>query len=336
MVNKELLQALFVSHLADLKDVFPKAESFICPICLSEFTQEDISSENISHGHVWPKYIRKKSSSKIATLQRVLLCKKCNSTAGSRGDEAMRIREQLKENYKAGIFEGRRIEIIRELGEKPIVLQADFKLRTGDTVSGSISFVVNKRTGVWKYNNPEERDKFLSITDGKDKFTVIIYPPDGVKSEFAPVGWITGAYLLAFYTFGYRYIFHESSDIVRQYILDSFDDTKRASLTIPTLENFSLTECKEHYYSDPEINIAVPLDGKSPVHLQINYLDYHIILPFHFIPNILLQVLTNVPEFKELAKKALENDAHLFVRIEYNKSIAHNCLWDYVLGKPIQ
>jgi len=168
-----------------------------------------------------------------------------------------------------------------------------------------------------------------------DKFSLIIEPPHKLKSELSPVGWITSAYLLAFYTFGYRYILHPGLGIVRDYILKSFDDKTSTGLEVPKLDNFGLTECKEHNFEDPEIALIIPADEKTRIHLQISFLDYHVRLPFHFVPHVLQAMILSVPDIANRLSDIRGTEAILYSPILCNKSDRHDCKWDYLLGKPI-
>lgn len=336
MSEKEFLKTLFDSHLVDLNDVRQQAvNEFICPICSAEYAEEDVGNGNLTNGHVWPDYIREKSKSKTASRQHVLLCKKCNSTAGSRGDKHMQLREQIKDADKAGqLYDERRIQIITTPGTSPIKLRARVNYRKSDVIDGRVTFQLDKRTGKWLRNDPEEQERFLALTQN-DKFGLLIEPQHELKSELAPVGWITSAYLYAFYTFGYRYILHPSLDIVRDYILKSFGDKTSPDLKTPNSDNFGLTECKEHNFENPEIGLIIPMDNKTSIHLQISFLDYHIRLPFHFVPFVLQAMILNVPAIADQLPQLRGTDIRLYSPITCNRSDRHDCKWDYVLGKPI-
>lgn len=336
MARNEFLRSLFDSHLADLNTVLQESgTTVICPICMTEYSEEDLGNGNLTDGHVWPEYIRKKTNSKIAPLQRVLLCKICNSTAGSRGDKQMQLREKIKDGEGSGEFyDERNIQIITTPGKEPITLRAKISLKEREIIEGQISFQVDKRTGQWIRNNPREQEIFLEATKN-DKFTLIVNPPHELKSGIAPVGWITSAYLLAFYTFGYRYILHPSLDKVRTYILQSFDDEVSKILEMPDLDNFGLTECKEHYFDDPEIGLIIPMNREKNIHLQVSFIDYHIRLPLQFVSHVLEAMILNEPEKAKALQDNIGSDKYSYIPVACNKSNGHDCLWDYVLGKPI-
>jgi len=222
MAKKDLLQKMFDAHLHDLKSVALQDRSTIlCPICLEEYSEDDLRNGNLTIGHVWPDYIRAKSKSKVASLQRVLVCKGCNCTAGSRGDKQMQLREKVKDGEKAGQLYGeRKIQILKTPGKVPISLQGEVSMFERTPASARITFLSDARTQQWLRNNPREQERFLREI-GQEKFTIYIGPPHELKSELSMAGWITSAYLFAFYTLGYRYILHPALDNVREYIWQS-------------------------------------------------------------------------------------------------------------------
>jgi hypothetical protein len=335
MAHKEFLKNLFDLHMADLDSVMLEGNTFICPICFAQFSEEGVDNGDLTDGHVWPDYIREKSRSKVALLQRVILCKSCNNTAGSRGDKQMQLREKIKDGERAGqLYDEREIQIITIPDKKPIKLRAKINIRKRDTFEGQIIFPVDKRTGQWLRNNPMEQERFLTATQN-DEFSMIIEPPHELKSVLPPVGWITSAYLLAFYTFGYRYILHPGLDIVRDYILKSFDEKTSVNLEIPKYDNFGLTECKMHNFEDTEIALIIPADENTRIHLRISFLDYHVRLPFHFVPHILQAIILSVPDIANRFPEMRGTEAILYSPIVCKKSDGHDCIWDYVLGKPL-
>lgn len=336
MAKKILLKKLFEAHSSDLSCVVSQNMGlFICPICLTEYSKEAIDSSEVTDGHIWPDYIREKSKSEVASQQRVLLCKTCNSIAGSYGDKQMQLRERTKDGEESGQFyDERRIQIITTPDKAPIKLNAKVCIQQRESIEGQITFEVNKRTGQWIRNNPMEKKRFLAATQN-ERFSLLIEPPHELRSELSPVGWITSAYLLAFYTFGYRYIFHTGLDVVRNYILKSFDDNENKNLETPKSPNFGLTECEKHNFENPEIALIIPMDKKTPIHLQVSFLDYHIRLPFHFVPQVLQAMILSVPSVARQLHNISGTDAVLYSPILCNKLDGHDCIWDYILGKSI-
>ena len=162
---------------------------------------------------------------------------------------------------------------------------------------------------------------------------MLIQPHHEHRHDLATVGWITSAYLLAFYAFGHRYAFHEALDPVREYILTSFEDIGPERLVLPASIVLDLNECTAHFFEDPEIGLLVPFDGSLNVHLQVSFLDYHVRLPFHFVRFVLQALLFSQPGILSGVKE--QRVHNVYMPISCNKLGGHSCRWDYVLGKPI-
>jgi hypothetical protein len=341
MASKKLLrEKLFYFHLADLKSVVPGiGDVFICPICLKRFFVEDIYNRNLTDGHVWPEDIRKKSVSKIANLQRVLLCQYCNTTAGSRGDKQMQLREKIKEGEETGELHGeRRVQIIQSPGEKPIELRARV-VAPPDTpegrIKGQLTFEADRKSGRWPRNDPKEQERFLILVKRGGKCSrILVFPSREFKPTLAPVGWITASYLLAFYTLGYRYILHESLNPVREYIRSSFEDRAKERLEFSGSDTLSIRTSNK-FHNNPEIGSVIPIDGK-PFRLEVKFLDTYVTLPFHCaLPALLDMIYTDVPDIEEIIPKLIETGGFLYIPVDCNRSDGHDCDWDYILGKPI-
>lgn len=329
--KEEFLETLFHAHSFDLASVDPRySDHFVCPICFTVFSHEEIHSRALSDGHVWPEGLREKSGTEKIRHQHVLLCTECNNHAGTMGDKQMQLREAAKDAEKRGeLFGGRTVEVIRGPAEKPIRLQAQLKLEQNEAIQGKIIFPLD-RNGEWARNNPKERERFEAL--GKNNsFSMIVYPLHEMKLHLAEVGWITSAYLLAFFTFGYRYILNGDLDRVREYILRSFTDTPDRP---PKFDDFGIQECGTHYFQEPVIGLVVPLDGKTGVHLEISLFDYHVRLPFHhYVPQALWILIQRNEEISKEIPRLLGEGARLYAPIECTKMDGHECLWDYVLGK---
>lgn len=248
----------------------------------------------------------------------------------------MQLRERIKDAEKEGRAYGeRRVQVIRTPGSQPINLHAMSRVQEEETtIRGTMTFEVDKVTGNWARNSPEEEARFLSL--GQDTVSaVIIHPHHELRPNLPQVGWLTSAYLLAFYTLGYRYILHESLDPVRQHILSSFSSATVRSLRFPTSDEIALWECVDCFHQDPEIGVSIPLDGESPVCLEISFLDCHLNLPFRFVPQVLEQLVFSVPEIQSQLPELVKSGGSLYSPVACTKSDIHDCKWDYVLGKPV-
>ncbi|NLG99398.1 MAG: hypothetical protein GX491_18750 [Chloroflexi bacterium] len=336
MGNQVLRSELFINHSKDLSDVNPNfVDFFICPICRNIFDVNDISSNKITDGHVWPEYIRQKSKSEIAVNQRVLLCKDCNDRAGSHGDKQMQLRERIKDaEARSEVFDERRIEIVKQPGFEPIRLRGKPAFKVADVMSGRITFNVDQKRKQWARNNPTEQKRFLALA-ADQSFTMIVYPHHELNSRLALAGWITSAYLFSFYSLGYRYIFQNEADIVRRFILSSFDDNLLKELQLPDSVTVGISETKNFYRNDPQIGLTIPIDGQYPVFLEVQFLDYQIRLPITFIPEVFEYLIYSTPGIIETLQNAENNKHDLFSPISCTKTVLHDCIWDYILGKPI-
>jgi len=148
-----------------------------------------------------------------------------------------------------------------------------------DSKRATLSFPVSEKTGRPRYN-PKERRKFEDyMTQGL--CSVIVEETYPFRERWLPAQAVllTSAYLLAFYSFGYRYIFHTYLDPVREYILSSFEGNVDNRLDFEEVKTVAVRICGEHLNEEPEIDFF-PARGQSPHHLEISFLDYHIRLPY--------------------------------------------------------
>ncbi len=73
------MTAIFRSLAADLSSVLPMKQNVIlCPLCLDEFGEGDISPDTLSEEHIIPQ----SAGGRLTTIT----CKKCNNTAGGEID----------------------------------------------------------------------------------------------------------------------------------------------------------------------------------------------------------------------------------------------------------
>ena len=282
MAKPKFLHQLFDAHLADLKSVITHAgEIFICPICLRVFGREAIKEKLLTDGHVWPKPIRKASRSREIKNQRVLLCSNCNHKAGDHGDAQMGTLEKIREGQNTGQLYGERlVEIILPSDNTPIKLNANVTKIGPAKVN--LTFESPKGSKQWARNNPAEQERFQSAISANRPMRLAIHPVRQYQPVLAKVGWLTSAYMFAFYRFGFRYIFHERLNQVRRYILDSFETDSNSLSDIPKVDDLDMYVCNSHYESVPKLSVSIPIAGNTPVHLFISLLDYHVRISFHF------------------------------------------------------
>ena len=252
--------------------------------------------------------------------------------AGTRGDKQMQLREKLKEGWKKGQMYGERlVQVLPAGGPKPINLRATAHGMPG-APQVDLVFPVDAKKARWERTSPDDQQRFAKACQEGGRFGVIVHPYHESLPGLARVGWVTSAYLQAFFTFGYRYILHECLDPVRQLILSSFEEHRSRKLEPLGLDTVGLQECSECHRTEPEVELVVPVDRVSPVRLRITFLDYHVWLPFHFVPQ-LLEALLWTPT--GVLEEAPEEGASLLCRITCTKRDGHDCMWDYVLGKPL-
>jgi hypothetical protein len=329
------LKFLFENHLADLKDIYPlNKDIFICPICFRQYNYSDIKKEKLTRGDIWPKYIREKSGKQ----QIVLLCKDCNSLAGEHGDAQMNMIEQIKDGDEKGELYGkRRIQITKQDGSPLIKINAHVK-KDKDTNAITLSWKLNNKEA-WDGNDGRMKQTIEGLVGKAEPLSIFI---DGnpiketePRPELAPVGWITSAYLFAFYTFGYRYIFHHTLDPVREYILSSFDKEQHKNLKA-SYATFGIREYKDKFFETPTIEIILPFE-EEVIYLQIQLFKYQIKLPFHYSQADFSDfIYSRMPDINERLPELKKSVGHLYFEIlNHSKANCPECMLDYILGKPI-
>ena len=310
--NREQRNSLFQSHSADLASIIPNIENvFVCPICLNIFSPDAIDEVLVDVGHVWPKYFRDRSD--IAKNQKVLLCKKCNSSAGTAGDLLMQIEAEVTEGEKIGKLGLRNIRVTKSssFGEG-----LEFEAYVQNTGEKSI------KLGFPRYSKKsqklyfeEQRKKFYDLANA-GPINITVYPPrahprnpfgDPTNAPLAQAGFLTSAYLMAFFEYGYRYILQTCLDPVREYIQQSFEKKVDERLKFEEAKDTCVQFCTDtsHYREDPEIGFSVVPDKKTPLFQEVRFLNYHIRLP---IPTIFegenrLNIMT---QFLELSGQSVD------------------------------
>ncbi len=266
----------FQRHLENLKSVCPDADDvFVCPICFSMFSSREVLNRDLVNlGHIWPGFIRASASGDSAKHQQILLCKSCNSKAGYRGDNEMQMFEETRQGEKMGKpSRKRRIFVRPSNGDREAQFQAYFSHK--DDKNFSLTFRERRD----KYEHNENFKRYREYAKKQIPCDVIVYPYD-INLSLAFAGWLTSAYLFAFYTFGYRFILHKSLDPVREYILQSFERRTDNRLDFHDDKTVSVRTCAKHFFQKPTIDYMIPpIGNKTPHHLEVSFLDYHVRLP---------------------------------------------------------
>jgi hypothetical protein len=319
---------LFTQHLEDLKCVCPNAgDVFVCPICFKVIDRNNAGSET-SLGHIWPSFIRASSEKDTAKHQQVLLCTKCNNTAGRRGDNEMQKREQERQGQLP-----HRMSINPKDGTAPfdIFVFID-KIETHEDEDSEITFRFQMPKG--EFLNSEKMRRFRMYQENQEKLDVIVA---GFNTNWylAQAGWLTSAYLFAFYVFGYKYIFHTALDPVRNYILQSFENKVDSRLTMHTCSKMSVQTCTLHKNSEPVIVYQIQTEGKpKPHHLEVSFLDYHVRLPLGMRKSQ-IWTETDISEILGSQTTMLEqipDNAMLAMDVSDHRPHGGNCIWDKIMA----
>jgi len=310
--KEEHRKKLFISHVTDLQNVCPKAASvFVCPICFNVLTEDGLSNGDLTNGHVWSKaFVREYSTSERAKHQQVLLCNDCNSRSGDSGEGTLVRFEAFRRTREAGqfyrpstrVFPSRGVHEPAELGS----ISVEFKK---DRQGLNLRFPVHKKTGQPLYNPREKQKSKEYFTRGPCTVIVEETYPFKDKWQYAQVALLTSAYLLAFYSFGYRYILHSYLDPVREYIRNSFTRNVDSRLDFQETKTIAVRVCGQHFNEDPEIDFF-PVHTKSPHYLEISFLDYHIRLPYTHPLIIPEELLSLHQDIRAITIRASEHKVH--------------------------
>jgi hypothetical protein len=333
MATEEFLNQLFDAHTKNLNEFHPgMGEVVVCPICLSIIPREAISQKYLTDGHVWPKGIR--NESKVASSMHLLLCNKCNHTAGSRGDKQMQVFELVKKGEETGDLGRRRVQIIKNPGEKPIDMNVAI-IRNLDDNSFTITGRVDKDMN-WLDGSPEDQARFREVYKKQEQVTVIVHPYPEFKSKFVPAGWMTSAYLMAFYHLGYRYVLDSTLAPVRDYILKSFEPDAEKNLVLPDDDDFSIRKNESDYFPDPELFFVCPLEKNQKVYLQVNFLKYEIRLPFRYSRLVFEWIVKkSIPDIEDKFPELQKAGGYLYLPIKQTKADGNLTIYDFLLGKTI-
>jgi hypothetical protein len=284
-MRTEYQEKLFRKHADDLRSVCGIIEPmFVCPLCLRGLSYDELKDELMNVGHVWPRSLRQKS--KVAQEQHVLLCRRCNSLAGMNADAEMQEYERVSEGIlanpaaRAGIVH---VFVPTRPGLKHIKFRGT--IQANESLNKAHIILEDPKSEKQKANY----QIILSRIQDYAKLGPISAAVElSVDPYLAQAGWLTSAYLFAFYSFGYRYILHRELDPIRHSILQSFSGAVPVSdLLSPQTEKQTFVMRKRGYnYVDPEIRLFVTRTAEVPNHIQIYYLSVHVRLPFPILPGL--------------------------------------------------
>jgi hypothetical protein len=349
MDKKQERRELFLRHAEDLHRVCPSTQDrFVCSTCFRVFMPADLDKENtLSIGHIWPgNFFRAKSAE--ADKHVVLLCDSCNSRGGDTYDAAMQEIERFRESQRTGEPFARRFVSIflpHNPSRKRIRMGLFVIERKGGLSSSDMELVVRSGGIAQKYGDVElglfplidEAGRKHYNTD--DWGTAKEYLCQGASVAIEPfdsdwekgriskkpilwrVGLLTSAYLYAFRTFGYRYIFQSCLDPIRDYIGQASTRQKIvANLAFAPGNSINVARYTA-FYEDPDIGFFNPYGSGIPHHIRIHFLDYAIWLPTRYEGVFTADMPANNAE--GLMASAKEHHPHN----------GDPCIWEAILGE---
>lgn len=180
-------------------------QTFICPICLNQFSIEDLDIKKENHltlEDAPPYSLGGKANS--------LTCKKCNNESGYKIDS--HLVELLNEQEIRNLSPNTEANVTLEhIGEK---VQGILKIDK----EGVITI-----THLFKNNNPEKLEKYIDKTGKGDK-PVLFFKASRVEAKKVEVALLKSAYILAFEQYGYALVLSKAFDVVRQQILNPHEE----------------------------------------------------------------------------------------------------------------
>jgi len=201
--KRKLLFDKFSKQLHDLVDQglldieLKHEETYICPLCLNQFSQEDLdtSKENfLTLEDAPPKSLGGNANT--------LSCKKCNNEFGHEID--YHLTERLNELDLHSF--------LPNTGSKATITH------NGIRVQGTVKVHENGKitiTHLEKVNNPNTLKDYISKT-GKGDVTTLEFPATRVDYRRFELALLKTAYLLAFEQYGYPLILSNAFDVIRE------------------------------------------------------------------------------------------------------------------------
>lgn len=214
MSKEEKRKRLFEKYSKQLSDVVQAGlysielsydQTFICPICLNQFSVEDLDITKPNHLTLEdaPPY-------SLGGTANTLTCKKCNNESGHKID--FHLVELLNEQEIRNFSPNTEAKVtVEHKGEKVQGL-----LKIDD--EGVITI-----THLLKTNNPEKLEKYVDKTGKGDK-PILFFKASRVDAKKVEVALLKSAYILAFEHYGYPLILSKAFDVVRQQILNPDDE----------------------------------------------------------------------------------------------------------------
>jgi HNH endonuclease len=171
---------------------------YLCPLCLEWFAAlDDLSLEHAPPASVGGRHM-------------AVTCRACNSTAGATVDAALRWAETVRD------FGSRRMT-----KSMPATFEFAGIEQRVEATFGQDGLLI---AGVPRQNRPQTAQVLTAafdkvVADGSTNTTMkLSFATPDLRA--ASVGWLRAAYLVAFATLGYMYIFRQELEQVRQQIQD--------------------------------------------------------------------------------------------------------------------
>jgi hypothetical protein len=209
MSKSEKRKYLFNKFSQQLKDIvqlglydieLPYDKTFICPICLKLFSENDLDIELANHLTLEdaPPY-------SLGGKANTLTCKKCNNEAGSKIDAHLfeLLNEQEIKSFSPNTSAYVTVEHQGQKVQGFLEIDNDGKITV---------------THLKKNNHPEKLEKYVEIT-GKGAKPNLFFNVSKVEIKKVEVALLKTAYILAFEHYGYPLILSKAFEPVRQQIL---------------------------------------------------------------------------------------------------------------------
>lgn len=213
-MSKEKRQFLFEKYSKQLSDIVQARlydiklaydQTFICPICLNQFSVEDLDITKPNHLTLEdaPPY-------SLGGTANTLTCKKCNNESGHKIDFHL-------------------VEFLNELQIRNFSPNTEAKVtleHKGEKVQGLLK--IDNEGGItithlFKNNNPHKLEKYVDQT-GRGDYPILFFKASRVEAKKVEVALLKSAYILAFEHYGYALILSHAFDVVRQQILNPDDE----------------------------------------------------------------------------------------------------------------
>lgn len=204
LFNKFSNQLLLLKQSGIIDTTFKYAKPYLCPICLTEFTETDLQDNSSNFLTLEDAPPDSLGGSKIA-----LTCKKCNSECGHNIDN--HLTEILRAIDASYFYKGsKRFGTITHEGQK---------LTVELTSQGDGTLTAYHRI---KQNNPTLLDKFIFGLKNKTIGPLLNLDPPKIKFDSKRVNYaiVKAHYIITFSKFGYIFLLNKEYNAIREQLLN--------------------------------------------------------------------------------------------------------------------